>query len=103
MKKSLDLSTYKWPEAGDADTAFPAYGTPPELVQEASRRNPAKGMEKFRELFFRGGRFRLKKGVKGTWKEKAFLYARAMMGSREPKHEHKELVCGMIFEECLKL
>jgi len=54
MKKSLDLSTYKWPEAGDADTAFPAYGTPPELVQEASRRNPAKGMEKFRELFFRG-------------------------------------------------
>ena len=43
------------------------------------------------------------KDVEGTWKQNAFLYARSLMGSFVPKHEHKELVCAMIFEECLIL
>jgi len=38
-----------------------------------------------------------------SWKQNAFLYARSLMGSFVPKHEHKELVCAMIFEECLIL
>lgn len=56
---------------------------------EAEKRNPKKGMEKFSELFYKGGKFEFKDDVKGTWKENAFMYAHALMGSWEPKHEHK--------------
>ena len=99
----MDLSTYKFPEVTKADLAFPTFNTPKELVSEAEKRNPQKGMKKFSELFFSGGELIVKKDVKGTWKENALMYARALMGSWEPKHEHKELVVGMIFEECLIL
>lgn len=99
----MDLSTYKFPEVTEADFAFPTFNTPKELVAEAEKRNPQKGMSKFSELFFKGGNIELKPDVKGTWKENAYIYARALMGSWKPKHEHKELVVGMIFEECLVL
>lgn len=99
----MDLSTYKFPEVTNVDLAFPALNTTEELVEEAKRRNPEKGMQKFSELFYSGGKIELKKDVEGTWKARAYMYARALMGSRSPKHEHKELVVGMIFEECLVL
>ncbi len=99
----MDLSTYKFPEVTKLDLVFPTFNTPKELVEEAEKRNPKKGMEKFRELFFSGGEIELKKDVEGTWKKNAYMYARALMGSWSPKHEHKELVVGMIFEECLIL
>ena len=99
----MDLSTYKFPEVTKADLAFPTFNTTKELVAEAEKRNPEKGMRKFAELFYKGGSIELKPDVKGTWKENAYMYARALMGSWKPKHEHKELVVGMIFEECLVL
>ena len=99
----MNLATYKFPDISGIDLAFPTVNTTPKLVAEAERRNPRKGMQKFNELFFNGGQLKLKEDVKGTWKEKAYLYARALMGSYSPKHEHKELVVGMIFEECLVL
>ena len=99
----MDLSTYKFPEVTQIDLAFSTFDTPKELVDEATARNPKKGMEKFSELFFNGGEVEFKEDVKGTWKENAFMYARALMGSFAPKHENKELVVGMIFEECLVL
>jgi hypothetical protein len=99
----MDLSTYEFPEVTEVDLAFPTFNTPKELVLEAEKRNPIKGMKKFSELFFSGGEIKLKKDVQGTWKEKAYLYARALMGSWSPKHEHKQLVVGMILEECLEL
>lgn len=99
----MDLSNYKFPEVTDADLAFSTFNTPKELVAEAERRNPRKGMDKFSELFYTGGKIELQSDVKGTWKEKAYWYARALMRSWEPKHEHKELVVGMIFEEVLVL
>ena len=99
----MDLSTYKFPEITDVDLAFPTVNTTKELVEEAEKRNPQKGMNKFSEIFYSGGKIELKKDVKGAWKENAFKYARALMGSWSPKHEHKELVVGMIFEECLVL
>lgn len=99
----MDLSIYKWPEINKIDFAFPIFDAPKELIEEAEKRNPQKGMKKFSELFFSGGKIELKEDVKGTWKENAYLYARALMGSFAPKHEHKELVVGMIFEECLIL
>jgi hypothetical protein len=99
----MDLSTYKFPEVTKVDLAFPTFDTPKELIEEAKKRNPKKGMEKFSELFFSGGKIELKDDVKGTWKENAYMYARGLMGSFATKHEHKELVVGMIFEECLVL
>jgi len=99
----MNLSKFKFPQVTGADNAFPTFDTIPELLEEAKTRNPKKGVDKFNEFFFRGGTPKFKKDVKGTWKEDAFLYARALMGSYSPKHEHKELVCGMIFEECLVL
>ena len=99
----MDLSTYKFPKVTELDLAFSTFNTPKELIVEAEKRNPQKGMKKFSELFFSGGKIELKKDVKGTWKENAYMYARALMSSWSPKHEHKELVVGMIFEECLVL
>lgn len=99
----MDLSTYPFPKVTEVDLAFPTFDTPKDLLEEAVNRKPKKGMQKFSELFYRGGKIELKDDVVGTWKENAFLYARALMGSFAPKHENKELVVGMIFEECLVL
>ena len=99
----MDLSTYKFPEVSIIDFTFSTFDTDKELVEEAKKRNPRKGMEKFSELFNNGGEVQLKPDVPGTWKENAWRYAKFLMRSFAPKHEHKELVCGMIFEECLVL
>jgi hypothetical protein len=99
----MDLSTYKFPEVTKVNLAFSTFDTTEELVAEAKKRNPVKGMNKFSQIFYHGGTFDFKDGVKDTWKENAFMYARALIGSWAPKHEHKELVVGMIFEECLIL
>lgn len=99
----MDLSTYSFPKVTKIDLAFPTFDTIPELLEEAEKRNPKKGMEKFNQLFFSGGEIELQKDVEGSWKESAFMYARALMGSFAPKHEHKSLVVGMIFEEVLVL
>ena len=99
----MDLSTYKFPKVTKVDLVFPAFNAPKELVEEAEKRNPKRGMKKFNELFYSGGKIKLQSDVEGTWKENAIMYARALMGSWAPKHEHKELVVGMIFEECLVL
>jgi hypothetical protein len=99
----MDLSTYKFPKVNKTDLAFPTFNTTKELVDEAQKRNPQKGMNKFSELFYSGGKIELQKDIEGTWKYDAYLYARALMGSWSPKQEHKELVVGMIFEECLVL
>jgi hypothetical protein len=99
----MDLSTFKFPEISQIDMAFSTLDADKDLLEEANSRNLEKGREKFSELFYNGGKIELQKDVKGTWKEKAFLYARALMGSWEPKHEHKEAICAMIFEETLIL
>jgi hypothetical protein len=99
----MDLSIYNFPEVTKVDLAFPTFDTIPELLEEAEKRHPRKGMDKFSQLFFSGGEIKFQDDVKDTWKEKAFMYARALMGSYAPKHEHKTLVVGMIFEEVLVL
>jgi len=99
----MKLETFEFPKVTNIDMAFPTFNTIPELLKEAEKRNPQKGMKKFSDLFFNGGKLEFQKDVKGTWKEKAYLYAKALMGSWSPKHEHKELVVGMIFEETLIL
>lgn len=99
----MDLSNYKFPEVTKVDLVFPTFNTTKELVEEAERRDLTKGRKKFQELFYNGGKIEFKEDVEGSWKEGAFMYARALMGSFAPKHEDKESVCAMIFEECLVL
>jgi hypothetical protein len=97
----MNLEKYEFPKVTKVDMAFSSFDTIPELLAEAKKRNPKKGMAKFSELFFNGGKLEFQKDVEGTWKEGAFLYAKALMSSFSPKHEHKELVVGMLFEEVL--
>ena len=99
----MDLSNVIYPDVTGVDMAFPTFDTIPELVEEANKRTLTKGRAKFNELFFEGGQFELQDDVIGTWKEKAFIYARALMGSFKPSQEDKEAVCALIFEETLKL
>ena len=99
----MELEKYEFPKVNGVDMAFCTFDTIPELLEEAKKRNPQKGIKKFSELFYSGGEIELQKDVKGGWKEGAFLYAKALMSSWSPKHEHKELVVGMLFEETLIL
>ncbi len=99
----MKLETFNFPVVTGVDIAFSTFNTIPELLEEAKKRSPKKGMQKFSELFFSGGKIELQKDVKGTWKNNAFLYAKALMSSWGPKHQDKELVVGMIFEETLVL
>lgn len=75
----MELKDYKFPKVSGLDMAFSTFDTTPELVEEAKSRNPRKGIEKFNELFFSGGKIELQDDVKGTWKEDAFLFARSLM------------------------
>lgn len=99
----MNLEEFEFPKVTGADNAFPVFNTIPELLKEAEKRNPTKGIDQFNTFFYSGGKPKFQKDVEGTWKEGAWLYARALMGSFAPKHEHKEIVCGMIFEEVLDL
>ncbi len=64
----MDLSNYKFPKVTEVDLAFPTFNTTKELVEEAERRNPKKGMKKFSELFYSGGKVELQKDVEETFK-----------------------------------
>lgn len=104
------LEEYEFPIVTEVDRAFPTLGIQQILLQEALRRKEktglTKGIKKFNELFYSGGKVKAKKELYedlSSWKNKALTYALCMMGSWQPKHEHKEAVCGMIFEECLEL
>ena len=48
----MDLSKYKFPEVTSADLAFSTFDTIKELVEEAKKRNPQKGIKKFNEIFW---------------------------------------------------
>lgn len=97
----MNLSTYQFPKVTEVDLAFSTFDAPKDLLQEALTRNLQKGCKKFSQLFFSGGEMNMQPDVEGTWKKDALLFAIALMRSFTPKHEHKELVCAMIFEECL--
>lgn len=98
----MELKDFEFPEITKVDESFPTFNTIPELLEEAKKRDLSKGRKKFNALFYTGGVISLKDGAKGTWKEKALMYARALMCSYAPKHEHKEAVCAMIFEETIE-
>lgn len=100
----MDLSQYKFPEVSKIDPVFSTFDIPVDLLEEAQSRRIQKGVDKFNELFFEGGEVTLQSDVtKEYWKFKAYCYALCLMRSRKPKHEDKEAVVAMLFEEILVL
>lgn len=96
-----ELQEYPWPELTEADAAFPTM-KPDETLIRLSREKPyQKGRKTFSTLFFKGGRITFSESRKKLepWENKALNYAFVMRGSFAPKHEDKESVCAMIFEE----
>lgn len=53
-------------------------------------------------LFFSGGSVPVNKDLPEEYRTKGLNMLRAVMGSFEPKHEHKEKVCGLILKSLCK-
>lgn len=101
--EKIDLSKYPFPKVGGIDMAFPTFYAPKDLVAYANTLDLRKAEREFRRLFYEGGKVNLKPDVKGTWKEHAWRFCRALMGSFAPSHEDKTAVCALIINECLEL
>lgn len=73
------------------------------LLVEADKRGFLHGHTKyndlFSELFFSGGKLNFKENLDESFVEKALPYFKSLMGSFEPKHEHKEAICALILSE----
>lgn len=102
----MNLKEFKFPEVSKIDLAFPTFDTIPVLLKEAKARGFLDGETEynkmFKTLFYTGGTPIPKEGVDEDFACSAFLYAKALMGSYTPKHEHKEAVCVLIFSEVLE-
>ena len=102
----MKLKDYDFPQVNKLDVAFSTFNTIPELLEEAKKRGFLHGdtpyNKLFSKLFFMGGKVEFKRRVDRELQEKAWPYCCALMGSFEPKHEHKEAVCAMIMSELLK-
>lgn len=102
----MDLTKFKFPKVTTVDLAFCTFKTDPDLLEEAKKRgfydNRTPYNELFNKMFFSGGMVRFKKGLDADFKERAWNYCRAFMGSFEPKHEEKEAICSMLMSELLE-
>jgi len=101
----MDIKTFEFPEISGLDMAFSCLGTDPTLLAEAKERGFYNGDTDhnalFNDLFFSGGKVEFQKNVDEDFKNKAWPYCRALMGSFEPKHEEKEAICSMLMSELL--
>lgn len=104
-QEGLDLKAFDFPKVNGADMAFPTFNTIPALLEEAKRRGfyykQTPYNKKFSELFFSGGKIEFKPDVDEDFKNKAWPYCRALMGSFAPSHEDKEAVCAMLMSELI--
>lgn len=101
----LDLKTFEFPKTTGTDVVFPTFGTIQELLDEAKERGFYMGNtpynKLFSSLFYTGGKLNFKKGIDENFKNKAWPYCRAFMGSFSPRHEEKEAICAMLMSELL--
>lgn len=93
----MDLTKYDFPKVSML------VDTTPELIEEAEKRGfddwNNEYHKLFSTLFYRGGRVKFKDGIDPKFKDTAWAYCRALMGSFAPKHEHKSAVCAMLLSE----
>jgi len=73
------------------------------LLKEAKARGFYNGDTKYNDLFmilfYSGGEVIFKKNVDKTFKQNAWPYLRAFMGSFEPKHEEKDAISALLLSE----
>jgi len=93
----------------EKDNPFSITRTNQDLLKEAEKRGfyggGKPGNDFFNTLFFKGIK-EWPKGKNVPDQKKAdimLMYARQLCRSFEPKHEHKEYVCAMIFDDLFKL
>ena len=102
----MDLTKFEFPKTEGVDIAFPTFETIPELLSEAKEKKFYNGRTEynslFSTLFFNGGKVKFKQNIDNDFKNKAWSYCRAFMGSWSPKHEEKEAICALIMSELLE-
>lgn len=97
------------PNLDDAAVVFPAgpeiesaYGVLTPIALKWEEDNPlSNGARLFQKLFYKGGTVPPAKKIEGMSEEDAVRVRRflhAAMTSYFPKHEHKEAVCGLLWE-----
>lgn len=103
QEAGLNLRKFAFPKVSGLDMAFSTFRTDPDLLAEAKRRGFYNGHTPynalFSKLFFEGGKVDFKKDVPDEFKNAAWPYVRAFMGSFEPKHEEKEAISAMLLSE----
>lgn len=90
-----------FPEVTDVEIAF-GYSCKDwfyDTLKEAEKENLHNWEKRFSDLFFCGGSLNLNKSIPEEKLRKGIRLFKAIAGSFEPKHEHKEAVCAMILRE----
>ena len=102
-KDEVAFERLEFPEVTDVSIAFGGY--PRDWFDAALKK--AEGIEpewenKANELFFNGGKIDINKSLPEDYRAKGFRMLQAVLGSWEPKHEHKAAVCGLILKSICK-
>lgn len=102
----MNLKTFNFQKVTGLDMMFPTIKTDKELLAEAKEKGFYNGNtpynKLFSNLFFLGGKVKFKKNLDEDFKNRAWPYCRAFMGSYEPKHEEKEAICALLMSELLE-
>jgi len=89
-----------FPEVDKVSMAFGGY--PREwfdsVMKIEEQPEDAKYNSMMESLFFHGGEVPVNKTLPEEYRSKGLRMLKAVMGSFEPKHEHKEKVCGLILK-----
>lgn len=106
-KSNMDIRDHKFPKLTGLDLAFPTVPTDKNLLAEAHQRGFTSGdtpyERLFSDLFYKGGSLDFKSDLPEPFKKDATMYLKALMGSWEPKHEHKQSVCALLLSELVNL
>ena len=92
------LSQYPWPETNQTDMFFGTRVPPFDLVELARKTPKAKGVKMFRAFENDAARIVPPANYRGTWKQKALLYAISLSCSLVITEQAMEDVCGLIFQ-----
>ena len=98
----------KWqidfPEVNDVDIEFGGYPEKwfKEIMDIKDSPDDRNYNEMFSELFFNGGKIPVNENLSDEYLSKGLRILCAVMGSFNPKHEHKDKVCGLILKSLCK-
>lgn len=100
QNKEQPFSRLDFPEVTDPEIAFGGY--PREwfasVMKTEDRTEDRKWENLAEELFFEGGKIPFNETLPEAYRRKGKRILQAVLGSFEPKHEHKTKVCGLILK-----